>query len=305
MDSPPLPELDLDLDQLAAELSQLAESRELVLVPAIPHQSRNSGLLVVLSKSDISAAAFCDLAVAAGSRLLYSQAEPFDAEADLDQDLDADEDFGDGNDADAQLATLRDSAKAHNGHIGEIELGFAADGVLHVWIATAPWYDDLMARIEGIMPDADRGIQGIPSAEFRALVDRLAKELIEMPEFTSAPTAAQRRRLALTQHAEIAALDADNRSMQRLAAFQAISRAEMHIAAEVDRKYGEMEGQLTQLAAEFEATPSFRNAGSARARREYARDFLAEKSGGYPPPTRVLELFLDTPPLQRAKTGRH
>jgi hypothetical protein len=63
----------------------------------------------------------------------------------------------------------------------------------------------LRALTRSGLPDADRGIQRILNAELRALVDRLAKELIEMSEFRSAPTAAQRRRLALTQHAEIAA----------------------------------------------------------------------------------------------------
>jgi hypothetical protein len=38
------------------------------------------------------------------------------------------------------------------------------------------------------------------------------------------------------------------------------------------------------------------NAGLAILRRE---------AGGYPPPTRLLELFLDTPPWQQTKTGRH
>jgi hypothetical protein len=36
-----------------------------------------------------------------------------------------------------------------------------------------------------------------------------------------------------------------------------------------------------------------------------APGFVAEKAGGYPPSARLLEPFLDTPPLQSVKTGRH
>jgi hypothetical protein len=200
---------------------------------------------------------------------------------------------------------LREDAKVYNGHIGVLELGFAADGVMHYWVATAAWHNNLMSRVEEMLPDVDDRIARIPEVKARAMIDRLAQELIGMPEFRSAATAAQRHRLAHTQHAEIAALDSDIRPGYRHLAWQAVSKAEQHIAAEADRKYGEMEGQLAELASEFEATPSFRNASSARARREHARDFLAEKSGGYPPPTRVLELFLDTPTLQKYKGRPH
>jgi hypothetical protein len=99
-------------------------------------------------------------------------------------------------------------------------------------------------------------------------------------------------------------LDSDTRPAYRQIAYKAIHQAEEQIAAEADSRYQEIEAKLADLAAECEATPVFRNAGSARARREHARDFLAEKAGGYPPPTRLLELFLDTPPLQRARAGR-
>ena len=83
----------LDIDQLAAQVRQLAESRQLAMAPAIPHGNRDPGLLVLLSTKEMSVDAFCDLAVAAGSRLLYLKAAPFDADTDLDQDLGADDDL--------------------------------------------------------------------------------------------------------------------------------------------------------------------------------------------------------------------
>jgi hypothetical protein len=126
-----------------------------------------------------------------------------------------------------------------------------------------------------------------------------------MPSFKSAATAGQRHRIARTQHAEIAALEDDRRPRYRQAAWEALRQAEMHVANEADRIYADMEGHLSDLAAEVAEDPSFRNAGSARARREHARDFITAKADGYPPPTRFLELLLDTPPLQRTKTGRY
>jgi hypothetical protein len=157
-----------------------------------------------------------------------------------------------------------------------------------------------MKRLEDMEPSVSAMFERMPEAEERAIVDRLAQELIQMPEFRAAPTAAQRRRIARAQP-EIAALDAGTRPGYRHAVYQVISRAEDFATAEADSRYRDMEARLADLAAECEATPAFQNAGSARARREHARDFPTEKAGGYPPPTRFLELFLDTPPAEGEK----
>jgi hypothetical protein len=292
-----------DIDELAAQMKNLVVGKQLVMIPAMPLQNNDSGFIVFLGQEDMSASEFRDVAVTAGAKLFYAQANAFDAERDLKVGRrralawqSSEEDPG--------LASLREEASVYNGRIGEIALGFAADGVLHCWIVTAPWYDRLVERLDGLEPTVNPMFEQMPEAEARALTDRLAQELIQMPEFRSAPTGAQRRRLARAQ-TEIAALEADTRPGYRHVAFQAIRQAEESLAAEADSRYREVEAKLADLAVECEATPTFRNARSSRARREHARDFLVEKAGGYPPPTRLLELFLDTPPLQKVSTGRH
>jgi hypothetical protein len=269
----------------------------------MPLRNNDSGFVVLLSQEDMSASDFCDTAVAAGAKIMYVQADAFDAETDLTVSRRRAFDRQDVEE-DAGLASLRGEASVYNGRIGEIELGFAVGGVLHCWVVTAPWYDRFIERLEELEVGANPTFQRLPAAEERTIVDRLARGLAQMPEFRSAPTAAQRRRVALAQP-ELAAMESDTGPGRRYLVFQAIRRAEEIVAAEADSRYREMEARIAELAVECEATPAFKSAGSARAHRERAKDFLTEKAGGYPPPTRLLELLLDTPPLQKARTGRH
>jgi hypothetical protein len=284
-------------------MKDLVVGKQLVMIPAMPLQNNDSGFTVLLGQEDMSASEFCDVAVTAGAKLCYAQANAFDAERDLRvgrrRTL-----AWQSSEKDAGLAALREEASVYNGRIGEIALGFATDGVLHCWIVTAPWYDRFVERLDDLEPGVNPMFEQMPDAEAEALTDRLAQDLIQMPEFRSAPTAAHRRRLARTQ-TEIAALEGDARPGYRHVAYQVIRQAEESLAAEADSRYREIEARLADLAVECEASSTFRNARSARARRERARDFLVEKAGGYPPSTRLLELFLDTPPLQKVSTGRH
>lgn len=293
-----------DIDELVAQVNELVASRQLVMIPALPLRGNAPGFVAFLGPEDMSASEFCDLAVAAGAKIFYVQANAFDAERDLTVTPRRAREWLSGEEEDAGLVSLRAEASFYNGRIGAVELGFAAGGILHCWVATAAWYDRFTERLEDLEPGVNPMFERMPEAEERATIDRLAGELTQMPEFRSAPTGAQRRRIARAQ-SEIASLESDSRFGYRQVASQAIRQAEERIAAEADTRYREIEAKLADLAAECEATPAFRNAGSARARKEHARDFLAEKAGGYPPPTRLLELFLDTPPLQKARTGRH
>src|SRR5215472_3572024 len=177
-----------DIEELAAQMKDLVADKQLLMIPAMP-QNNNSGFMVFLGHEEMSASEFCDLAVTAGAKLFYAQANTFDAERDL-----AESDLRVGrhralpwqsSEEDAGLASLREEASVYNGRIGEIALGFAADGVLHCWIVTAAWYDRLVERLEGLEPDVSQMFGRMPEAEARALTDRLAQELIQMPEFQS------------------------------------------------------------------------------------------------------------------------
>jgi hypothetical protein len=287
------------IDELAAEVPDLASSRNLVLIRALPLQSRESGFAVYLGDEDMSAADFCDIAAEVGAKLLYFGIRDFNAEDDLsvgrpgrlNRRTDTE---------DPVLTALRQEASAYDGLPAQATLGFASNGVVHYWVIMTPWYADYIDRLDNLQTGEVPLFERMPAAEEQAMVERLAQELAQLPEFKSAANAAQRRRVAQAQP-EIAALEADPRFGYHRVAFAAVRRADELISAEADVKYRELEARLDELAAEFAATSVFRNAGSARARREHAKDFLIEKAGGYPLPTRLLELFLDTAPLQ--KTG--
>jgi hypothetical protein len=291
------------VDELAAEVPDLASSRDLVLLRALPIHSGESGFAVFLGDEDMSASEFCDIAAAVGAKLLYFATRDFNVEDDLStgtsRRLNRQPDI-----EDSQLAALRQEASAYDGLAAEATLGFAANGVMHYWVTMTPWFAEYVDRLDNLQAGEELLFEPMPAAEEQAMVERLAQELVQLPEFKSAANAAQRRRVARA-HPEIAALEADPRFGYHRVAFAAFRRANELISEEADIKYRELEAGLEELAAEFAATSVFRNAGSARARREHAKDFLVEKAGGYPPPARLLELFLDTAPLQRTGPSRH
>ena len=148
-------EVTVDVDQLAVQITQLAASRRLAIVPAMPLANRGSGCLVLLDNDDLSAPEFCELASAANARLLYVQTEGFYAGTDPDLDL-REQDRSDPDRAvSAQLAELRRDAERFNGRFHQLGLAFAAGGVLHCWTVTADWYDGLVDRAAELLPCED------------------------------------------------------------------------------------------------------------------------------------------------------
>ena len=133
----------IDVDQLAAQVAQLASNQQLAVVPATPLPVLGSGLLVLLGNNDMSAEDFCKLAATAGARLLYVQAEYFDAESEPELSV---EHNGSGQRwaPSASLAELRREAGRFNGRIHQLELAFTAGCVLHCWAVAAEWYADLV-----------------------------------------------------------------------------------------------------------------------------------------------------------------
>jgi hypothetical protein len=153
MESSRRPAADVDVDQLAAQVTQLASSQRLGLVPATPFPKSCSAHLVLLGNDDLSAADFCQLAANAGARLLYVQAEAFDAGSDLALTLGDYDQSEPARTQNAKLAELRHEAEHLNGRVRQLELAFAAKCVLHYWAVTADWYDSLVRRAAELLPD--------------------------------------------------------------------------------------------------------------------------------------------------------
>jgi catechol 2,3-dioxygenase-like lactoylglutathione lyase family enzyme len=142
----------IGVDQLAAEIPQLASSHQLVVVPATPVSKTGWNRLVVLSNDDLSAADFCKLAADAGATLLYVQADRFSAVTDPDLNVGARYRSKSGRPVTGRLAEFRRDAEHFDGRIHQLELAFVTGCVLHCWAVAADWYIGLVDRAAGLFP---------------------------------------------------------------------------------------------------------------------------------------------------------
>lgn len=149
------PAVAIDIDQLADHVQQVAVSRNLRIVPVTPVSTAGSCQLVLLGSDDLSATDFCELAASAGARLLYVQAEFFNAGTDPDLNLWGRTHARQGPAGD-MVAQLHRDAQLFNGRIRQLELAFAADCVLHCWAVAADWYSGLVDRAAMLVPRLDQ-----------------------------------------------------------------------------------------------------------------------------------------------------
>jgi hypothetical protein len=147
MESVERPAGAVDIDELAAQVMEFASSHQLAVVPATPLPNPASGLLVLLGNKDLSAGGFCELAQAAGARMLYVQTVRFVAES-APEFLSETCDQGASNRAMSdRLTALRQEAKRFEGRPCQLELAFAVGRILHCWAVAAGWYDNLIDRL--------------------------------------------------------------------------------------------------------------------------------------------------------------
>ena len=136
----------IDVDLLADQVREFASSEHLRVVPVTPVATTGSCHLVLLGKDDLSAADFCELAASAGARLLYVQAETFDAETDPSLGLYRQTYSLQETSASDPLAELYRDAMNFNSRVRQLELAFVVGCVLHCWAVAADWYDSLLDR---------------------------------------------------------------------------------------------------------------------------------------------------------------
>lgn len=285
-----------DIDGLDHELRELAEGNGLMVVPRMLADPETSepGWFVTLDSDDIDLAGFCELAAAAGARLLYLRAELFDNEHDL---LGIGNEVFDDPDTSAQVSELREKAAVFNGRLPELDTAFAVHGVVHFWAVTTDWYARLLEEADRITREADEverpsSGRSLSGTERRTLRDRVVQELLTMPEFRAAPSQQKKWTVAQTIHSEIAKAAASEWSEEKSVIFDALRTAIAQAAMDCDRVYKELEKRLPELAMELVTVPVFREA-PALLRKEHAKDFLAEKAGGYRPPGRTVEMLLN------------
>jgi hypothetical protein len=144
--------LGIDIDQLAAQVSQLASSQQLIVVPVTPVSQRGCGYLVLLDHNQLSAAEFCALAASAGARLLYVQTEDFNVRTDPSMIVGGSEQVGHEPLLGDELADFRRYMEDFDGRIRQLELAFAVGCVLHCWAVAADWYVRLVDRAAELFP---------------------------------------------------------------------------------------------------------------------------------------------------------
>ena len=142
----------IDIDQLVAEIPQLASSQQLIVVPVTPISQRGWGYLVLLDHSHLGAAGFCALAASAGARLLYVQTEDFNVRTDPSVIVGGSDHNGQEAAMSDELADFRRYAENFNGRIRQLELAFAVGCVLHCWAVAPDWYLGLVDRAAELFP---------------------------------------------------------------------------------------------------------------------------------------------------------
>ncbi|MCR2799490.1 hypothetical protein QNO21_10165 [Microbacterium sp. zg-Y818] len=160
------------ISQLAFDLQARIE-RELVRVaPAAPSSHRPPD--VYFSHPDVSEDALLKMLVAMQPSVLFVSAEPFDPE-----------------DLDSEDINLRSSARAHADEIYRVTVIWAVDGLLLMWLVTAPWYEELQSETE----IAEYQAQGLDQVERELRFERartahseLMALVLASPEFRAAST---------------------------------------------------------------------------------------------------------------------
>jgi hypothetical protein len=146
----------IDIDQLADQVSELALSQQLIVVPVTPVSQKGWGYLVLLDHNHLGPAEFCALAARAGARLLYVQTEDFNVRTDpsmiVGGSVRGSDHSGQGSSVSDELADFRRYMENYNGRTRQLELAFAVGGVLHCWAVAADWYVRLVNRAAELFP---------------------------------------------------------------------------------------------------------------------------------------------------------
>ncbi|MGW2863290.1 hypothetical protein [Streptomyces sp. NPDC001205] len=293
----------VDFEALVQRVPQWARERGLV---SLSHTPALVGRSVELGPDDLGAEEFADLARDGGARFLYYETEQFEAAdfavLDDEDEEDTPEDRLEADDLKA-LRALRRRAKTHDGEIESAVLCFMTDGVAHYWVAEAPWRAKLDEQWTEFSNALSFGVQA-KAEEMRAHIEqesaRLSKELEAHPDMRSARGV---RAFAIANEVYPAPDDADDETLyaHRRILQGALRNAEAAIGQTAFRVFARYEKELDSLAAEILGQQLLDGATTAAVRRIRVQDFLSERSGGYAPPKRTVDLVLDQPELKAPK----
>ncbi|NIH84700.1 hypothetical protein [Amycolatopsis granulosa] len=159
-----------------------------------------------------------------------------------------------------------------------VELGFAHQGVLHVWETAAPWHfllDAITTAGQGagryLPPVSYQDPDRLSPEDSEALAQRVAA----LPEFRRAGRRADRN-TAAEQLPEMAELSVKSGWQ----AGSVVRRAEELLRTELVTCIGALKPRTAELAALLAADPAFRQVSTALARQRFADEWLLAHSDG-------------------------
>ncbi|GII59401.1 hypothetical protein Pth03_77900 [Planotetraspora thailandica] len=262
-----------DLAKLAASVTEFASASSMTLVPAVPEGG--CGGEVFLGPGKVDLPGFLAMAHKLGGNALYMEAAPFDP-ADVE-------------DPSADLAERK-------GQVGQIEVAFAANGIVHFWQQRAAWYaewqqgalDQTLSRVhldkETGLTDEDRERPDDKERaqlydEERELIGKQVEMLLANSDFRAARGSARRR-------ASWLALSGDSSEKPSWTAIDTACEQ----AEEMARvRYAELARRFDELAAELLADPEYQQTRAASARKQVVERFLIARADGFSAPVYVRD----------------
>ncbi|TDB79819.1 hypothetical protein [Micromonospora sp. KC721] len=272
-----------NLAKLAATATEHAQKNQMTLVPTAPQ--RDFGPEVCIDPNRLGLPSFLDLATKIGGGVLYLDANPFNPEAGSD------------------LGELPEDLTRHKGEVGFVRLAFAANGIVHFWERSTPWYEEAEALKDAASARLPR--QGLYAHDTdsdqddrldeetqKRLANELAEKLLANPEFRAAKIGPRQRigQMAIPE------------GTHRHVGWEALRMASERAEDMARSRYAELVTRLDELAPQLLSDATYQHASSPGARKQAAEQFLIPHGDGFPPPAYVRdELYARAQKLLKTK----
>lgn len=267
-------------DGLAAEIRIFMETNNLVQYPQALEWGAGSGMRV--EWTDENWREFLLLAPVVGSSVVYIDETEFSVD-DLSEEESEfafhDSPFLDGD----TVALISLIAREHDGETCAIRLAYVAGGVVHSWVAFAPWYEDALARIAETRQHhesrADDVVREIRELEDRSIQEDWATQVARDRRFYSAQALPSvRQKIALEIVTEISGLPSSHDGLERVS--WSIAAAARHLLPQVKRDLEEDAiERLSELAAKLVNEHPEWATLRVGVREKYAKAFVIEEIG--------------------------
>lgn len=292
------------LHDLTEQIPKWAEEHELVPIPALPSVFEELDDVGVTLSDDVDAQEYVALAARLGARGLYFEAETFhpDLFVPLDEEQEEEEELSDR--LRGLLKDLRKAARRHTGQLESVGMFFCVGIVPHGWVQEAPWMQELEAKrdefnqvraeekLEQRAQVAEQREEA--AAQQEKAVRKLAKELAGDETFRAAK---RTQRVAVADRIHPAGPevneDRDAAMAHRRLINAAVDAAGLKVDEDAARIFQDYENRLEDLAGMIDDIDALQGARTAATKRIRIRDFLTQRSGGYPAPSRTVDLLFE------------